>query len=407
VQVQNLNALPAAVLCLLALAADWPQFLGPARNGRSPETGLLTSWRAEGPPRLWEKTVGSGFSAPVVSGSRLVLFHRIGNEEIVQCFDAATGQDLWKHAYASHYQDDFGFDDGPRSTPLIAGERVFTLGAEGVLSCLHLISGKEIWQRNLNADYQVKKGFFGVATSPILEESRLLVNVGGRGAGIVAFDGDTGKELWKATDHEASYSSPVAATLQGRRTVVFFTREGIVMLDPRDGVVKYSKHWRARLHASVNAATPLIDGDYVFVSACYGTGAILLHADDQGVQEIWHGDGIMSNHYSSCVTHQGFLYGFDGRQEEGAKLRCVELMTGKERWTCDRTGCGSIIVAEGKLIILNELGELIVADADPEAYRERARLEVLKKPCRSGLALANGKLYARGPEKLVCWNFVR
>ena len=406
-KISVLTATVGAVMAAIALAGDWPQFLGPTRNGVSLETGLLSSWPAEGPPRLWEKTIGAGFSAPIVSAGRVIIFHRLGNEEIVQCMDAATGQDIWKHAYASHYQDDFGFDEGPRSTPLIACNRVFTLGAEGTLTCLLFDSGKEIWQRNLSQDYQVQKGFFGVATSPLLESSRLLVNVGGKGAGIVAFDPDTGKEVWKATDHDASYSSPVGATFHARRIVVFFTREGIVMLDPQDGKVSYSKHWRARIHASVNAATPLIDGDCIFISACYGTGAILLHVGDERVQEVWSGDGIMSNHYSTCVVHRGFLYGFDGRQEEGAKLRCVELKTGKERWTCERSGCGSIILAEEKLIILNELGELVLADAAPEAYRERARAEVLRKPCRSGLALANGRLYARGLEKLVCWNLVR
>jgi outer membrane protein assembly factor BamB len=281
---------------------------------------------------------------------------------------------------------------------------VYTLGAEGKLHCLDLQTGKKVWQRSLNADYQVPAGFFGVATSPLVEGNRLLINVGGANAGIVALDKDTGKELWTATNHEASYSSPVAATLNGVRQAVFFTREGIVFLDPQTGKVNYSKHWRARINASVNAACPLVVDDYVFVSASYNTGAILLHARKDGVEGVWKSDTVMSNHYNTCVAYKGYLYGCDGRQEQGARLRCVELKTGQVAWTQEGFGCGTLILAEGNLIILTEDGDLVLADATPEAYREKARAKVLSKPSRSPIALANGRLYARDGKKLACWN---
>src|SRR5262249_15691219 len=151
-----------------ARAGDWPQFLGPERNGVSAETGLLASWPKEGPPRVWEKEVGAGFSGPVVvAGARLVLFHRLDGNEIVSCLDRASGWERWKFSYPTQYVDDFGFDEGPRSTPVIAGDRVFTLGAEGRLHCLELASGKKVWERSLNTEYGVRKGFFGVATSPL------------------------------------------------------------------------------------------------------------------------------------------------------------------------------------------------------------------------------------------------
>jgi outer membrane protein assembly factor BamB len=389
---------------LVGLAADWPQFLGPDRDGVSPETGLLETWPQTGPPILWQRPVGSGFSGPVVAGGRLILMHRLGDKEIVGCLDAATGKDQWQFAYPTSFRDDFGMDEGPRSTPLIAGNHVYTLGAEGRLHCLDLPSGKKIWERSLNAEYQVPKGFFGVATSPLVEGNLLLLNVGGKGAGIVAFDKDTGKEVWRATNHEASYSSPVAATLNGKRQIVFFTREGIVLLDPRTGTINYSKHWRARIQASVNAATPLVTGDLIFISACYVTGAILLQVGTDQIEELWKSDEVMSNHYNTCVQSKGFLYGFHGRQEEGAKLRCVELKTGKVQWTDDHAGCGSMILAENRLIILNEHGELILVEATPVSYKEKARAQVLTAPCRSPLALANGLLYGRDSKKLVCWN---
>jgi outer membrane protein assembly factor BamB len=394
-------AVLATTLRLVA-AADWPQFLGPARNGTSTETGLLDTWPKSGPPLLWEKEVGAGFSGPVVAGGRLILFHRLGDEEVVECLDAATGQGRWKYAYPTRYRDDFGFDDGPRSTPLIAAGHVYTLGAEGTLHCLEMATGNKVWQRSVNDDYQVRKGFFGVATSPVLEGDLLLVNVGGPKAGIVAFDARTGKEVWKATDHEASYSSPVAATVAGRRLVFFFTRAGLVALEPRTGHVRFSKHWRARMHASVNAAAPVVVGDDVFVSACYNTGALLTHFRKDGAEEVWHGDESMSNHYGTCVYHDGYLYGFDGRQEEGARLRCIEWKTGKVQWTREGFGCGTMILAGGRLIILNEAGELVLVEATPRAYREKARAAVLTKPTRAQIALADGRLHARDGKKLVC-----
>jgi outer membrane protein assembly factor BamB len=399
-------------ICILAgcltptglLAADWPQFLGPARDSVSLETGLLPTWTKAGPPLVWQRPVGAGFSGPAVAGDRLVIFHRLGNDEVVACLDAATGKEKWQVAYPSGYRDDFNMDEGPRSTPLLAGNRVYTLGAEGQLHCLDLDSGKKIWERSLKTDYQIPKGFFGVATSPLLEGNLLLLNIGGQGAGIVAFDKDTGQEAWRATNHEASYASPVAATFHGKRLVVFFTREGIVLVDPRTGAIRYNKHWRARIRESVNAASPVITDDLIFISACYGTGAILLRVGADRFDELWHNDEAMSNHYNTCVQSKGYLYGFDGRQEQGAKLRCVELKTGKVCWTDDHTGCGSMILAEGNLIILNEHGQLVLVEATPDSYREKARAQVLTGPCRSPIALANGRLYARDAKQLVCWS---
>jgi outer membrane protein assembly factor BamB len=243
-----------------------------------------------------------------------------------------------------------------------------------------------------------------VATSPLLESNLLLLNVGGKQAGIVAFDKDTGKEVWRATDHGASYSSPVAATLNGKRRIVFFTREGIVLLDPRTGEVTYSKRWRARMQASVNAASPVITDDLVFLSACYGTGAIVLRVGSNQIEELWKSDEVMSNHYNTCIQSKGYLYGFDGRQEEGARLRCIELKTGKVRWTDTHRGCGSMILAEGNLIILNEHGQLVLVEATPDSYKEKARAQALTGPCRSPIALADGLLYARDAKKLVCWS---
>jgi outer membrane protein assembly factor BamB len=398
------RVLVAVFLGLIGVGADWPQFLGPTRNGHSTETGLLSSWPAKGPPVVWEREVGTGFSGPVVAGQALILFHRVGDQEVVECLDATTGKERWKTPYPTAYVDDYGKGNGPRSTPLIADQRVYTLGAEGRLHCLDLNSGKIVWKRSLLEEYQSPKNFFGVGTSPLVEGDLLVINVGGPEAGIVAFAKDTGKEVWKATDQLASYSSPVAATIQGTRHVFFLTREGLVSLDPAKGNVRFSKRWRARSVASVNAATPLVVDDHVFLSASYNTGAVWLRVKADGVTEEWKGDNILSNHYDTSIYAKGFLYGLDGRQETGVRLRCIEAATGKVRWTRDRFGCTSFILAEGNLIGLTENGDLVLLEATPEAYREKSRASVLGKPCRAPLALANGLLYGRNDQKLICWN---
>jgi outer membrane protein assembly factor BamB len=353
---------------------------------------------------LWQKDVGEGYSAPVIAGDRLIIFHRVGDDEVVECLEAATGKQLWKHTHPTKYEDLLGKGNGPRSTPLVAGERVYTLSPGGLLLCLKLADGKKAWQRALVEDYEVPQSFFGVGTSPILEGGRLLVNVGGKDAGIVAFDKDSGKELWKATSDEASYSSPVSATIDGVRHVIFFTRQGIVSVNPATGSVRFSKRWRSRMNASVNAATPVVVGDQLFFTACYETGAILVRAKKDGIEEVWSNDRSLSCHFGTPVSHDGFLYGFHGRQETGTEMRCIELKTGKVHWSKEGFGCGSIILAEGNLIVLSEGGELVLVECKSDKYREKARAAVLDSPCRAHMALANGRLYARDNRKLVCWN---
>jgi outer membrane protein assembly factor BamB len=399
------SILPLAVAAACA-AADWPQFLGPTRNGVSTETGLLKTWPKKGPPVVWEKEVGEGFSGPVVAGEKLIVLHRVGDEEVVECWGAADGKPKWKTAYPTKYRDKLGKGDGPRSTPLIEGGRVYTLGAAGVLQCLKLEDGEKVWRKSLLEDYRVAPSYFGVGTSPLAEGGRVLVNLGGEGgAGIVAFNADDGQEAWKAVDQEASYSSPVAANIDGVRCAIFLTREGLVGLDPADGAVRFSKRWRSRMDASVNAATPIVVGDQIFLTASYGTGAVLLKAKKDGVEEVWKGDDKLSCHYGTPIQSDGYLYGFHGREESGAKLRCIELKTGKVQWTADDLPCGSTILAQGNLIVLTEDGDLALVKATPDACKELARAPgALNGPCRAPMALADGRLYARDGKKMVCWN---
>ncbi len=388
----------------VASAADWPQFLGPTRNGVTTETGLLTTWDEKGPPVVWDKEIGEGYSAPVVVGERLILFHRVGNEDVVECFDAMNGKPKWRFAYPTAYEDALGKGNGPRSTPTVADGKVYTLGAQGALYCLELDKGTKVWSHELHKDYKVKPSYFGVGTSPLVEGDLLLVNVGGKGAGIVAFNKTDGKEVWKATDHDASYSSPVAATIDNVRQVVFFTREGVVSVDPTNGNVRFNKRWRARIDASVNAATPVVVGDQVFVTASYGTGALLAQVKKDKLEEVWSNDEALSCHFDTPVYRDGYLYGFDGREESGAELRCVEMKTGAVKWSKKGFGTGSLLLVGDRLLLLSEGGDLVSLAATPDKFDEKGRATVLKSPVRAYMALANGRLYARDNKKLVCWN---
>ncbi len=398
-----LYAVFALLFALAGSAADWPQFLGPQRDGHSSESQLNWVWPKDGPPLAWSREIGHGWAGPAVAGDKLILFHRIESEEVVACLDPATGKEKWAFRYPTKYRDDFQFDDGPRATPLIAGERVIALGANGDLHAIELTTGKKLWQRNLIADYSVPKGFFGVACSPMLASGHLLVNVGGKGAGIVAFDPATGKEVWKATDDPASYSSPTLAEIDGKPLAVFLTRSGLVALDPATGKVRYAHPFRPRLNESVNAATPLVYKDEIFLTVSYSTGAILLKAKGDEAEEVWANDRSLSCQYNTPVRVGEHLYGVHGRQEGGgAKLRCIEWKTGNVKWSVDRFGVASILAVDGGLLALTESGELVRFDANTDAYNERARASILGSPTRALPALADGRLFARDGRKLVC-----
>jgi outer membrane protein assembly factor BamB len=409
-QTRALSVLLISVATTMAgesVGADWPQFLGPARNGVYGGLDVAENWASNGPPVIWQKAVGHGFSGPVVADHKLILFHRLDDKETVECLDARTGSPIWSFAYPTSYQDEFGFDDGPRATPTIAGGRVYTFGAEGMLHCIDFESGKPLWSIDVKADFQAPSGFFGMACSPLVEGDGVLLNIGGaKGAGVVAFHKATGKLLWKTSDDEASYASPVAASIGGQRYALFFTRNGLLAVDPLSGGIRFQYDWHSRNRTSVNAATPLVLGDTIFLSACYGTGAVLLRLQGQRVDKLWSGDDLLSNHYATSVQLNGFLYGVHGRADPGfnprPKLRCVDPKRRVVCWETDSIGAATIIRAAQQLIILNEKGELIDVAADPQRFLPKCRAQVLKSEVRAFPALAQGFFYARSKNRLVC-----
>lgn len=393
----------AALAAAPVLAEDWPQILGPTRDGVYRGVPLAATWPAGGPNVLWRKQVGQGFAGPAVAGGRLILHHRIGRDEIVDALDPKTGAAQWRYSSPTTYRDDFGFDEGPRAVPVVVNGRVYAFGAEGELTVLDAATGRKVWNANVMKQFDVEKGFFGQAGSPLVGDGRVILNVGGksRNAGIVAVNADTGAVLWTATNHDASYSSGTFATFDGTRYAVFLTREGLVILDPATGASRSGMRWRARMAASVNAATPLVIGDVIFLSASYGTGATVLRVAGATLTPLWSSDDVLSNHYATSVHRDGVLYGFHGRQEFGQAFRAVDLHTGKVFWEEGGFGAGSVTLVGDRLLIVHESGEVTLAAASPQRYRQLARARVLQGVVRPYPALADGVMYVRNESVLM------
>ena len=386
-------------------AADWPQFLGPKRDGKAaPDVALLTELPADGFKVLWKKDCGVGFAGPVVKDGKVVLFHRVGDENVVQAFDAKTGEARWKTAWATEYKDDFGFDEGPRSGPTIQDGAVYCYGADGTLAALSLADGKERWRKDLAKELQSAKGFFGRACAPLVTGKLVIVAAGGEGAGVAAFDCETGALKWKSLDQEAGYASPILMHPPQGERAVFFTREGVAGLAPDTGKVAWTEHFRAKMHASVNAASPVaVDATHVFTSACYDTGAALWDiGKDDKLTATWRAGDKLDCHYSTPVLVDGNLYGFHGRQEQGQQLRCVSAMDGKVKWSSPLAP-GHVIASGSQLIILTQDGELILTTATPDKSPPlTVRSEILRGGHRAPPALADGLLYAKDKSRLVC-----
>lgn len=387
----------------LAVAGEWPQILGPQRNGKAADETVQLPLPTAKDATNWQMDVGRGFAGVAVWQGRAVLFHRQGSELVAQLLDADTGRSRWRVTFPTSYRSTISSDDGPRCVPLVHQERVYLLGPGGELVCLRLDDGKQVWARNVNQDFRVPDSYFGAGSSPIVEGERLLLNVGGpQGSGIVAFSLSDGATQWKSTNEAASYSSPVAATVDGTRHLVFVTRLSVVSLDPHDGKVRFRFPFGAR-GPTVNAANPLVLGDHLFVSASYGVGANWSKIGPREATEIWANDDVMSSQYTTCMERDGYLYGIDGRQDVGgARLRCFDPRTGKVQWTEEDFGTGNLILVGDKLLVMRTDGDLVVVAAVPEGYRKLGRMPIFDNTVQALPALSQGLLLVRDTRTLKC-----
>ena len=388
--------------------ADWPCLYGPDRNSTSRETDIDTHWPAAGPRVAWRRLVGSGYSSPVIAAGKLLLFHRIEDEEVLECVVAETGQPLWQAKATTDYLCPVEYSNGPYSTPSIAEGRVFAWGAEGRLRCVALKDGREIWNRDLATEYRAKPaGFYPFAASPLVEDDRLILPLGGaeHDSGILALDAASGRTLWHSTSDRAGYASPVAATIHGRRYVSVFTADGLVSLDPSDGRVHWSIPFAAKNPDVVNATTPIVAGDYVFVSG-YSLGNLCLKIRaDASYEELWRDKRRnLDSQFNNLILRDGCIYGF----ATDHSFRCLDLQTGEVLWKLKSSlSRGSSLAVGNRLILLGErghLGAIDLAASEPAMITETRESVTGGEVCFSSLALSRGLLYVRTEKELICFD---
>jgi outer membrane protein assembly factor BamB len=375
-------------------AADWPRYRGPNLNGISTESGWSVAWPDTGPKQLWKASVGIGFSSISVADGRAYTMGNQSDQDTVYAFDAATGKLLWKHAYACKL-DPNAYEGGPSATPTVDGGRVYTLSKQGDLFCLEAATGKVVWSTNLAKELGARVPRWGFSSSPLVHGDSIFVNVGTRGT---ALHKNTGKVIWTTGNGAAGYSSLVPFNIGGTQGLAMFAAQSVVAVDPEGGKELWSYPWKTSY--DVNAADPIISGDYVFISSGYNHGAALLQIVDGKPRLIWQ-NKQMRNQHNNSVLIDGALYGVDG--DSNSDLKCVDFMTGEVRWAQKGLGKGALMAADGKLIVLGEKGELVIAAADPTAFKPLARWQVLGGKCWTMPVLSHGRIYCRNARgDLVC-----
>ncbi len=404
-----------AVVVVVALvgtasAGDWPQILGPLRTGAAAaDERLADAWPETGPRQVWKRDVGAGVAGVAVVGNRTFLFHRVGDREVLEALDATTGETLWSDGHTTSFVPQVGGSDGPLCAPVVHDGKVVVFGAQGVLACIDAASGRRLWERRTHRDYDAQEGYFGAGSTPLVVAGRVIVNVGGRkgNAGIVAIDLTTGETLWTATREAAGYSAPVAVTAGGVEQVLMVTRLSCLLLDPTDGSVRWSFPFGQR-GPTVNAASPVLLGDAEFlVTASYGIGSVCAAFDARGFTPLWQGTDSLASQYATPVLVAGSLYAIDGRDDvPPASLVCLDPATGKVRWREEGFGYGTLLVADGKIVIAKTDGEVLLVRPDATRLDVLARArpfagDVRGGPLRALPALANGRLMLRNDRTLV------
>lgn len=383
------------------VAANWPQWRGPDRDGRSAETGLLKTWPAGGPPLSWRASgAGEGYSSFAVADGRLFTLGARGNTEYVVAFDVASGKRLWETANGRRYSNDRG--SGPRSTPTVDGDRVYAFGASGDMTVLDAATGRVIWTVNVLRTFGGSNIRWGLSESPLVLADRVLVQAGGRGAGIVALRKADGSEIWRTQSDEPGYSSAVLQEVGGVRQAVFFTGQRAVGVDVSDGRLLWSYDRVA--NRTANIATPIVRGNRVFLSSDYGTGAALLELAATGrevsARQVYF-THEMRNHHASSVLVGDHLFGYSS-----AILTAMHFDTGKVAWRHRSVGKGSVVFADDRLYLFSENGVVGLAEANPAEYREHGRFELQtgRLPTWSHPVISGGRLFLRDQDTVYAYD---
>lgn len=396
-------SLCCVVLCFISMdysgtaaAADWPQWRGPDYNGISKETGWNATFPEGGPKALWEKSIGAGFASITVSDGKAYTMGNIDDNDILYCFDAATGSEIWKKSYSCPLLNK-NHEGGPCATPTIDGDAVYTFGKNGDVLRFKVANGDIVWHKNLNKEFGFRFPRWHFSGSPLIVEDHVILNVGTSGVALNKADGSI---AWQSDKGVCGYATGVPFTLDGQNSIVMMVSSEAVALNPATGEVLWRFPWKTSY--DINAAEPLISGDTIFISSGYNHGCALLKIEANKVTELWQNKN-MSNQINSSVLWEGFVYGFSGQVGGGGKLTCLEFQSGQVKWSQGGMGTGSLMLADGKLIILSEDGKLVIAEASPDKYKEISSAQILSGKCWTVPVLANGRIYARNADgRLVC-----
>lgn len=386
--------------------SDWHQWRGPNRDGISFEKGISKQWPEKGPDVLWRTSVGDGFSGISISDGRLFTMWDEGDSQFLFCLDAQNGKEIWRFKIGDNFRN--GYGNGPRSTPVVDGTVVYVVSTKGVLRAFNAADGKVFWSSDLAATYGSQALAYGYSSSPLVEGDKLFVATGGKNEyAFVALNKKTGALMWHSQTDEPSYSSPIAITINKTRQIVFLSGEGLFSVSPDDGSLFWQYQWKARCPSTgipVNVITPVfIAPDKIFISGGFGTitGALVVQLRDQKNQftaeKLWKSNE-MKNLVSSSVFIKNHIYGFDDNI-----LKCIDALTGEEKWKTRGFQRGNLIAADGLLFVLGERGNLALVEAIPESYKEIASVKMLKGDrCWTSPSLSEGKLYLRNHKEMVC-----
>ncbi|NQT16913.1 MAG: PQQ-like beta-propeller repeat protein, partial [Planctomycetes bacterium] len=396
----------------------WPHLRGPHYNGISAETGLADSWPPEGPPVLWIREIGQGYSAFTAAEGRVYTQTQSTYSQSVVSLDGDTGRPIWQHRYGWPY-DGAGMYPGPRATPTYSDGRVYFAGPRGLIGCLDAADGRLVWSVNVLETFDGKGSHFGYACSPLVEQDMVILPVGGEGASLVALHARDGSARWTSGDEPSSYCSAIPITLAGRRHVVAFLENTLVLVDLKTGHPLWKQDFSSGYDE--HSAFPLYEEPHLMVTSPFRGGSEMVRLDcvdpapsadapsEVAATRVWF-SRKMSNDVASSVAVDGYVYGFDLRDIQSkahrpsrGKFTCMELETGDVLWTTDQAGHASLLVADGKLILFNDTGQVLLVRATPERYEELARTQVFgDEICWTAPALDRGRLYLRTPTKAAC-----
>lgn len=431
----------AKPLAAAAQTSDWPSFLGSRRDAKVRETHLLQTWPKNGPQLLWSMRRGEGYASPVILGERLIYTHRQGDNILIDCLHAETGQRFWRYRYTTTYTPEY-FGSGPCASPVIAGERIWVHGIDGKLLCFDAPTGRIVWQRDLHKDFDLQQQFFGVATSPLLLGQHLIINLGKRGGPTVAaFDKATGRIIWGAgRKWGMSCSSPIIAPLHGKQRLFVLTggksrptKGGLLVIDPIAGTTLSEFPFRSRIYQSVNGSCPVVVGSTVMLTSSYGTGTVGVSIGKDGeATQTWKTRKV-GLEFANAVEVGGNIYMVDGIRDRGGAIVCLEpnkgielgrteidwsetvTMRGRERELDFGLGTGSLLhLGEDQFLCLTDNGHLLRLKCTPKAATVLNRVSLFHAgETWTPLVLSRGLLYVcqnqpekigAAPRRLLCFD---